>query len=228
MGLYRVCKLPDLMPWLGIATGTGAKLQSSVALASALATLNGSANISAIISLAGYAFLFRSEAGKGGTAGGPGPAKLAHIEPKSSAFIVAKTSMGERRLAKQGAILQQASNQLSREDAPDARAADEAAGQLPEDALLERAFDQLSHENVAGARAVYENVAQGGSARGALGLAETYDPDFLTSHQIQGLKADPALARLWYEKAAKLGSSEAANLKALTKARSSASKVLRC
>ncbi len=182
----------------------------------------------AIISLAGYAVVFRSAVGKGGTAREPGSSKLAQIEPKPGAFMVAKSSMGERRLAKQDAILQQASNQLNREDTPGARAAGEAAGPQPEDAVLERAFNQLSHGDVAGARAVYESMAQGGSARGALGLAESYDPDFLTSRQIQGVKADPVLARLWYEKAAKLGRFEAAKrLDALTKARSSASKVLR-
>jgi TPR repeat protein len=69
-----------------------------------------------------------------------------------------------------------------------------------------------------GARAAYETAAQHGSALGAFGLAETYDPNVLARRRILGLKPDPALARTWYEKAAKLGNAEASQrLKKLTK-----------
>jgi hypothetical protein len=79
-----------------------------------------------------------------------------------------------------------------------------------EEALLQRASHQLNLEDISGARRTYEALAAQGSQRGALGLAETYDAMFLARHNVIGLKPDLRLARQWYEKAASLGSSEAA------------------
>jgi hypothetical protein len=78
-----------------------------------------------------------------------------------------------------------------------------------EQVLLERASTQLNRGDIAGARIIYEMIAQYGSPQGAFGLAETYDPVVLARHMIRGLKPDPHLARVWYEKAAELGSGDA-------------------
>jgi hypothetical protein len=81
-----------------------------------------------------------------------------------------------------------------------------ALSRMTEDALLERAADQLSHGDGVGARNIYETLAQYGSPRGALGLAETYDLNVLARRPSWGLKSDLRLAREWYKKAAELGS----------------------
>jgi hypothetical protein len=79
-----------------------------------------------------------------------------------------------------------------------------------EDALLVRASRQLSLGDIAGARSIFKNLAYQGSERAALAMAETYDQRFLQSHSVVGMKPDPAMAREWYEKAASLGSENAA------------------
>jgi TPR repeat protein len=40
-------------------------------------------------------------------------------------------------------------------------------------------------------------------------MAQTFDPDFLKSYFVQGLKPDLAKAEFWYNKAMQLGSAEA-------------------
>jgi hypothetical protein len=90
--------------------------------------------------------------------------------------------------------------------------------QRSDDELLAQAFYKLNHGDVPGARAAYETVAEHGSSLGAFGLAETYDPNVLARRRTLGLKPDAGLARLWYERAAQLGSAEATlRLKKLTK-----------
>ena len=74
-----------------------------------------------------------------------------------------------------------------------------------EDALLARAYSQLSRGDISGARTIYETVAKYGSARGAFGVASTYDPAVLAQHSVKGLAPDARLAREWYAKAAELG-----------------------
>jgi hypothetical protein len=115
------------------------------------------------------------------------------------------------------AFLERASNPPPPREAPRAQAP-YTVTQQSDDALLGQAFFKLGHGDVLGARAAYETVAQRGGALGAFGLAETYDPNVLARRRILGLKPDPALARMWYERAAKLGNAEAAlRLKKLTK-----------
>ncbi len=182
----------------------------------------------AIMSLANFGFLHQGEAGKGRMSEVLAPASLPEGgKPGPSEALVAATGKGDGNLATGEALLEQASNRLKPGVAAAVQAPDTMA-QLSEDALLERASNLLNLGDVPGARAVYETMAQGGSSRGAFGLAETYDPNFFAQHPIRGLKPDPSLARLWYKRAAKLGSPEASKRqKALTEARSSASQVLR-
>jgi hypothetical protein len=57
---------------------------------------------------------------------------------------------------------------------------------------------------------------EAGSGEAALELGATYDPDFIDRIGAQGIKADPAEARVWYERAKQLGVEGAeAKLKAL-------------
>ncbi len=182
----------------------------------------------AIMSLANIGFLAQGEAGKGRMAEALAPASLPDTgKLRPSEALAAATDKGDGNLVRGEALSEQVSNRLNPEAAAAVQTPDTMA-QLSEDALLERASNQLNLGDVAGARAIYETMAQGGSSRGAFGLAETYDPNFFARHPIRGLKPDQSLARLWYERAAKLGSSEASKRqKALTEARSSASQVLR-
>jgi hypothetical protein len=89
------------------------------------------------------------------------------------------------------------------------KAASRTVSKATEGALMGRASRQLSLGDVAGARTIFKSLAYQGSAKGAFALAETYDDGFLRSHNVIGMKADPKLAREWYEKAASLGSESA-------------------
>ena len=77
---------------------------------------------------------------------------------------------------------------------------------VTEDSLMERASYQLKHGDGGGGRAVFEVLASHGSPRGALALAETYDPAKLAQHADWRLAPDIRLARQWYKKASELGS----------------------
>jgi hypothetical protein len=85
----------------------------------------------------------------------------------------------------------------------------EAAPELnqgTEDVLMERGLSQLAQGDGAAGRAVLEVLARYGSVRGALALAETYDPANVRHRPEWGLAADVERAREWYRKAADLGS----------------------
>ncbi len=79
-----------------------------------------------------------------------------------------------------------------------------------EDALLKRGNALLKNGDVSAARLNFETLAARGSAIGAFALAQSYDPEFLKTLPIAGLRPDVAKAREWYRKAAELGSKEAA------------------
>ncbi len=78
-----------------------------------------------------------------------------------------------------------------------------------EKALMQRASGLLKNGDVAGARLLYENLAMRGSAKGAFSLGQTYDPDFLKTIFVKGMKADIETAKKWYQKAAELGYADA-------------------
>jgi len=59
---------------------------------------------------------------------------------------------------------------------------------------------------LAGARGYFRRAAEAGSAEAALALGATFDPSFIAEIEAQGIPADPAEARLWYERAKTLGS----------------------
>ena len=63
--------------------------------------------------------------------------------------------------------------------------------------------------NIAVARQFFQRAAEAGLATGALRLAATFDPAELSRLQAQGVVADRAEARKWYERARELGAPEA-------------------
>jgi TPR repeat protein len=81
----------------------------------------------------------------------------------------------------------------------------------PEDiaALVKRGADLIANGDLAAARLVLRKAADAGEARAAMALAGTYDPVVLGRLNAHGMAPDAAMARSWYEKASRLGSTEA-------------------
>ena len=75
--------------------------------------------------------------------------------------------------------------------------------------LMTRGEDFLKNGDIAAARPLLRRAAYAGNAQAALTLGATFDPAFLAEHGVLGLAGDSAQARVWYERAAELGSSEA-------------------
>jgi hypothetical protein len=78
-----------------------------------------------------------------------------------------------------------------------------------EQQLLESASGLLSQNDITAARLIYARLAREGSLQGALIMAQTFDPAFLASYQINGLQPDKEKAKYWYAVAASLGSKDA-------------------
>ncbi|WP_213289824.1 hypothetical protein [Bradyrhizobium sp. sGM-13] len=76
-------------------------------------------------------------------------------------------------------------------------------------ALLKRAKGLLAIGDITSARLLLERAADAQEAEAALMLAGTYDPQVLGSQDLRSVTPDPAAARLWYQKAAQLGSPDA-------------------
>jgi hypothetical protein len=76
-------------------------------------------------------------------------------------------------------------------------------------ALLKRAKSLLSIGDITSARLLLERAADAQEVEAALMLAGTYDPEVLGSQDLRSVTPDPAAARVWYQKAAQLGSADA-------------------
>jgi TPR repeat protein len=76
-------------------------------------------------------------------------------------------------------------------------------------ASLRRGDALIASGDFAAARLVLRRAADAGDARAAMTLAETYDPAILEKLGVHGVVPDLAMARGWYEKAKKLGATEA-------------------
>jgi hypothetical protein len=75
--------------------------------------------------------------------------------------------------------------------------------------LLAQGERHLAQGTVAGARLFFRQAAEAGLAIAAMRLGATYDPNELSKLKVQGLVADVAEARKWYERARELGAPEA-------------------
>jgi hypothetical protein len=76
-------------------------------------------------------------------------------------------------------------------------------------ALLKRAKSLLAIGDITSARLLLERAADAQEAEAALMLAGTYDPQVLGSQDLRSVTPDPEAARVWYQKAAQLGSADA-------------------
>ena len=76
-------------------------------------------------------------------------------------------------------------------------------------ALLKRARSLLSIGDIASARLLLARAADAQEADAALMLARTYDPEVLGKSDARSVTPDPEKARIWYRKAAELGSQHA-------------------
>jgi TPR repeat protein len=75
--------------------------------------------------------------------------------------------------------------------------------------LLKRGKDLIANGDLSAARLVLRRAADANDAEAALALGATYDPYVLRALKVYGFKADPVMARVWYEKARELGSAVA-------------------
>ena len=71
--------------------------------------------------------------------------------------------------------------------------------------LVSRAREKIEQGDIAAARRLLERAAEGDHGEAIFALAETYDPKALARWRVLGTKADPALARSLYQKAASRG-----------------------
>jgi hypothetical protein len=75
--------------------------------------------------------------------------------------------------------------------------------------MLRRADDFIKSGDLSSARLLLRRTAEAGNMQAALTLAGTFDPNVLAALSARDGAADIAMARLWYERAEQLGSSEA-------------------
>ena len=67
----------------------------------------------------------------------------------------------------------------------------------------------MTFGDIAAARVAFRRAAEAGDAAAALAMGATYDPLVLNRIGALGVRADPGLARTWYERAKDFGSPEA-------------------
>ena len=70
----------------------------------------------------------------------------------------------------------------------------------------------LNTGDVGSARLFYQRAADSGNGEAALRLGETYDPNFIEWAKLTFVRADPAAALFWYQRAQELGVTEAETL----------------
>ena len=78
--------------------------------------------------------------------------------------------------------------------------------------LFTRGLDAEHQGDFSAARRFYLSAAEQGNAAAARNLGRLYDPAYLKHTALGGVDPDPALARQWYERALKLGDSQAGPL----------------
>jgi hypothetical protein len=75
--------------------------------------------------------------------------------------------------------------------------------------LMSRAKLLLAAGDIPSARLLLERAADAQDANAALMLARTYDPEVLGTKDARNVMPDPAMARAWYQQAARFGSTDA-------------------
>jgi hypothetical protein len=133
------------------------------------------------------------------------PAGLASVSPTRDDITAAYQGAIKGKVAAVEPTTQVAPVEAAAPPQPAARriAPDEVA------ALLKRAKGLLAVGDITSARLLLERAADAQEAEAALMLAGTYDPQVLGTQDMRSITPDPAAARLWYQKAAQLGSVDA-------------------
>ena len=75
--------------------------------------------------------------------------------------------------------------------------------------LMDRAKRFIAAGEISPARLLLERAADAQEPTAALMLALTFDPDVLGTQNSRNIISDPAMARVWYQRAAQLGSADA-------------------
>jgi hypothetical protein len=132
--------------------------------------------------------------------GGKRTAAVAAV-PDTQPTVARQTEPGEVTAALTPSPAPQAPKRVKA--APTAKAP--AVSPEEESSMLQRASTILEEGDVASARLLLEHIARKGSGKGALLLAQTYDPAYLRSINTLGLRPNPEKAREWYQIAAELG-----------------------
>ncbi len=132
-----------------------------------------------------------------GTAPAPKPIVVAMVQPAISSTIpnAAPTSEALPRVTNTVTELPPAGHALPAETL---------------ELIVRRGDDLLALGDLAAARLLYERAAAAGDARGAIGIAKTYDPLVLAQIGARGIQPDPDVAASWYRKALSLGDTSAA------------------
>jgi TPR repeat protein len=76
--------------------------------------------------------------------------------------------------------------------------------------LMQRGQDSLKSGDIVTARMLFSRLAAAGIADAAFAAAQIYDPRYLAAHNVLGVLGDVAKADEFYQRAAQLGSTEAA------------------
>jgi hypothetical protein len=77
--------------------------------------------------------------------------------------------------------------------------------------LMGRGQQLIASGDLASARLLFRRAAEAGDAAAAMAMGWTYDPAMVAKFSIYGVTPDVEEARVWYEKARELGSTEAPN-----------------
>jgi TPR repeat protein len=75
--------------------------------------------------------------------------------------------------------------------------------------FMDRAKRLIAAGDISPARLLLERAADAQDPTAALMLARTYDPDVLGAQNSRSINPDPTMARVWYQRAAQLGSADA-------------------
>ena len=75
--------------------------------------------------------------------------------------------------------------------------------------LINRAKILVAAGDISPARLLLVRAAEAQEPTAALMLAQTYDPDVLRTENVRNILPEPAMARIWYQRAAQLGSADA-------------------
>jgi TPR repeat protein len=78
--------------------------------------------------------------------------------------------------------------------------------------LISRGDALLSTGDITAARLMYRRAADARSVTGVVAMGMTFDPKVLAQIGVRGLLADTSQAKMWYLRAAALGSPEAVRL----------------